>query len=159
MMEVGVSTVRGETQFSRRQATVLVSVLVFLLGVPSLLSYTPFQLHVWGTPFLDLLDNSVGTLGLPVTALIISVTFGYFARHEEVQVLRIERLTTTSTKYLLPPVLVAIIASQLFLGFDFPGWHTLPGRTLDRALVSATILVCIGVPAYLLLRLRRAAAK
>src|SRR6056297_173767 len=159
MMEVGVSTVRGATRFSRRQATLLVSVLVFLLGMPSLLSYTPFQLHVWGTPFLDLLDSSVGTLGLPVTALIISITFGYFARHEEVRAPRIERLTTTSTKYLLPPVLVAIIASQLFLGFDFPGWHTLPGSTLDRALVSAAILVCIGVLAYLLLRLQRAAAK
>jgi NSS family neurotransmitter:Na+ symporter len=159
MMEVGVSTVRGATQFSRRQATILVSVLVFFLGIPSLLSYTPFQLQVWGTPFLDLLDNSVGTLGLPVTALIISITFGYFARHEEVRVPRIERLTTTSTKYLLPPVLVAIIASQLFLGFDFPGWHTLPGSTLDRALVSAAVLVCTGALGYLLLRLHRVVTK
>jgi NSS family neurotransmitter:Na+ symporter len=159
MMEVDASTVRGETQLSRRQATVLVSVLVFFLGMPSLLSYTPFQLQVWGTPFLDRLDNSVETLGLPVTALIISITFGYFARREEVRVSRIERLTTTSAKYLLPPILVAIIASQLFIGFDFSGWHTLPGSTLDRALVSAAIILCIGVLAYLLLRLQRAAAK
>lgn len=50
--------------------------------MPSLLSYTPFQLYVWGTPFLDLLYNSVGTLGLPVTALIISITFSYFSRHD-----------------------------------------------------------------------------
>ena len=127
--------------------------------MPSLLSYTPFQLEVWGMPFLDLLDNSVGTLGLPVTALIISITFGYFARHEEIRVPRIERLTTTSTKYLLPPVLIVIIASQLFLGFDFPGWHTLPGSMLDRVLVSAAILVCIGVLTYLLLHLQRVAAK
>lgn len=127
--------------------------------MPSLLSYTPFQLYVWGTPFLDLLDNSVGTLGLPVTALIISITFGYFARHEGVRVPRIERLTTTSTKYLLPPILVGIIASQLFLGFDFPGWRTLPGSTLDRALVSAAFLSVIGILAYLLLRLQRAGVK
>ncbi|WP_205742967.1 hypothetical protein [Halalkalirubrum salinum] len=112
-----------------------------------------------GTPFLDLLDNSVGTLGLPVTAIMISITFGYFARHEEVRVPRIERLTATSTKYLLPPVLVAIIASQLLLGFDFPGWHTLPGSTLDRVLVSAAILVFLSIVAYILLRLQRAAAK
>jgi NSS family neurotransmitter:Na+ symporter len=159
MMEVGVSTVRGATRFSRRQATVLVSVLVFFLGMPSLLSYTPFQLHVWGTPFLDLLDNSVGTLGLPVTALMITITFGYFASHEGVWESHIERMTFISTKYLLPPVLVGIIASQLFLGFDFPGWHTLPGSTLDRVLVSAAILSVIGILAYLLLRLQRAGAK
>lgn len=159
MMEVGVSTVRGATRFSRGQATVLVSVLVFLLGLPSLLSYTPFQFYVWETPFLDLLDNSVGTLGLPVTALIISITFGYFARHEDVQVPRIERLTTVSTKYLLPPILVVIIASQLFLGFDVPGWRTLPGRTLEEPFVSAAILFSIGILVYLLVRLRRAAAK
>jgi NSS family neurotransmitter:Na+ symporter len=133
--------------------------LVFLLGMPSLLSYTPFQFQMWGTPFLDLLDNSVGTLGLPVTALMIAITFGYFARHDEVRVPRIERLTAVSTKYLLPPVLVVIIASQLFLGFDFPGWHTLPGSTLDRALLSVTILSVIGIVAYLLLRLHRVVAK
>jgi len=159
MMEVGVSTVRGATRLSRRQATVLVSVVVFFLGMPSLLSYTPFQLSVWGTPFLDLLDNSVGTLGLPVTALMISITFGYFARHEAVRESRIERLTVMSTKYLLPPVLVVIIGSQLFLGFDFPGWHTLPGSTLDRAIVSAAILSLIGLLASLLLRLHRAKAR
>jgi NSS family neurotransmitter:Na+ symporter len=159
MMEVGVSTVRGATRFSRRQATLLVSVLVFLLGTPSLLSYTPFQLHVWGTPFLDLLDNSVGTLGLPVTALIISITFGYFATHEAAQVPPIERLTTVSTKYLLPPVLVVIIASQLFLGFDFPGWRMIPGRTLDRAFVSVAVLSGIGLLVYLLAYFRREAAK
>ena len=159
MMEVGVSTVRGATRFSRRQATLLVSVLVFLLGTPSLLSYTPFQLHVWETPFLDLLDNSVGTLGLPVTALIISITFGYFATHEGAQVPPIERLTTVSTKYLLPPVLVVIIASQLFLGFDFPGWRMIPGRTLDRAFVSVAVLSGIGLLVYLLAYFRRVAAK
>jgi len=38
MMEVGVSTVRGATGFPRKRATALVSVLVFLLGIPSLLS-------------------------------------------------------------------------------------------------------------------------
>jgi len=159
MMEVGVSTVRGATRFTRGQATTLVSGLVFLLGMPSLLSYTPFQLYVWGTPFLDLLDTSVGTLGLPVTALMISITFGYVARHEEGRVLRIERLTAVSTKYLLPPVLVVIIASQLLLGVDFPGWQTLPGSALDRALLSAAIVVTVGVLVYLLLRFQRAAVK
>jgi NSS family neurotransmitter:Na+ symporter len=127
--------------------------------MPSLLSYTPFRLQVCGTPFLELLDSSVGTLGLPVTALIIPITFGYFVRHEEVQVPRIERLTTSSTKHLLLPVLVAIVASKLFLRFDFSGWHTLPRSTLNRVLLSAAMLVCIGVLAYLLLRLQRAAAK
>ena len=159
MMEVGVSAVRGTTHFSRRQATLLVSVLVFLLGTPSILSYTPFQLHVWGTPFLDLLDNSVGTLGLPVTALIISITFGYFATHEAAQIPPVERLTIVSTKYLLPPVLVVVIASQLFLGFDFHGWRMLPGRTLDRAFVSVAILSGISLLVYLLVYFRRAAAK
>jgi NSS family neurotransmitter:Na+ symporter len=154
MMEVGVSTVRGATRFSRRRATLLVSVLVFLLGMPSLLSYTPFQLYVWGTPLLDLLDNSVGTLGLPVTALVISVTFGHFVKADGARVPRIERLTAISTKYLLPPVLVIIIASQLFLGFDFPGWHMLPRTMLDRALLSAAIIVYIAVIASFLLRLK-----
>ena len=155
MMEVGVSTVRGATRYSRRQATVLVSVLVFVLGIPSLLSYTPLELSIGGTPFLDILDNSVGTLGLPITALIISITFGYFARAEGVRVPRIERLTIVSTKYLLPPVLVVIILSQLLLGFDFPGWHTLPRSMLDQALLSAAILGCLILVAYLLLRAQR----
>jgi NSS family neurotransmitter:Na+ symporter len=114
---------------------------------------------VRGAPFLDLLDNSVGTLGLPVSALVIAITFGYFARNREVRVPRIERLTAMSTRYLLPPVLVVIIISQLFFGVDFSGWHTLPGRMLDRTLLSAAVLLFISVLAYLLVRLQRAVSK
>jgi NSS family neurotransmitter:Na+ symporter len=156
MMEVGVSTVRGATRLSRGQATVLVSLLVFVLGIPSLLSYTPFQFRLFGTPFLDLLDDSVGTLGLPVTALVISITFGHFVRRDEVRVPRRERLTALSTKYLLPPVLVGIIVSQLLFGVDVPSWHVLPGNTRDRALLSVGGLVFIGGFGYLLVRLQRA---
>ena len=155
MMEVGVSTVRGVTALSRKQATVLVSVGVFVLGIPSLLSYTPFELTIGGAPFLDILDNSVGTLGLPVTALIIAITFGYYATGIEVRVSRLERLTAISSKYLLPPVLIIIIGSQLLLGFDFPGWHTLPRRILEQALLSASVLVFIAVVAYFLVRAQR----
>lgn len=36
MMEVGVSTVGGSTRLSRKRATVLVSLFVFVLGMPSL---------------------------------------------------------------------------------------------------------------------------
>ncbi|MFA9518610.1 sodium-dependent transporter [Halopenitus sp. H-Gu1] len=159
MMEVGVSTVRGSTGFSRRRATVLVSLFVFVLGMPSLLSYTPFQFRMFGMPFLDLLDDSVGTFGLPVTALMISITFGYFVGQPEARLPLSERLAVVSTKYLLPPILVAIIASQLFLGFDFPGWHVLPGNTRDRALLSVMTLVGIGVFGSLLFRLRRGVVK
>ncbi|MFO7926500.1 MAG: sodium-dependent transporter [Halobacteriota archaeon] len=159
MMEVGVSTVRGSTRLSRRQATVLVSLLVFVLGMPSLLSYTPFQFRVFGTPFLDLLDDSVGTLGLPVAALVISLTFGHFVTRDETRVSRTERLTALSTKYLLPPVLVGIIVSQLLLGVDFPSWHILPGNSRDRALLSVGALVLIGGFGYLLVRLRGVVAR
>jgi len=159
MMEVWVSTVRGSTRLSRRHATVLVSLFVFVLGMPSLLSYTPVQLRVFGTPFLDLLDDSVGTLGLPVAALVISITFGHFVRHDETRIPRSERLATRSTKYLLPPVLVGIIALQLLFGVDFPSWHILPGNSRDRALVSAGALVLIGAFGYLLARFRHRLAK
>ncbi|QSG05526.1 sodium-dependent transporter [Halapricum desulfuricans] len=121
MMEVGVSTVRGATRFSRGQATALVAVSVFVLGLPSLLSYTPVRFQVWGTPFLDLLDDSVGTFGLPVTALVIAITFGHVLDAGEERRSRLERLAITSTKYLLPPVLVVVIVSQLLVGLDFLG--------------------------------------
>ena len=56
--------------------------------------------------------------------------------------------TATSTKYFLPPIPVAITASQLLLGFDFPGRRTLPGATPDRALLSTAIIVCVAVNTY-----------
>lgn len=155
MMEVGVSTVRGSTRLTRKQSTVLVSAAVFLLGLPSALSYTPLQFSVLGTPFLDLLDESVGTLGLPVTALIISVVFGSIAVQLEGPRSRIDRVAAVSVKYLLPPILVVIIATQLLFGFDFPGWHTLPGRARARPVLSVAVLAVVGLLSYALLGVRK----
>ncbi|WP_137285635.1 sodium-dependent transporter [Halorussus salinisoli] len=159
MMEVGVASVRGATRFSRRQATVLVAALVFLLGLPSALSYTPFRLRVFGSPFLDVLDESVGTLGLPVTALVVSITFGHLAKDGFERPSRVERSTSLSVKYLLPPVLVTVIASQLLVGFDVPGWHVLPGRVRDRSLGSVVVVVFVAVFGYAVARFRRVSSR
>jgi len=157
MMELGVSTVRGATHLGRRQATGLLVVLVLILGLPSTLSYSPIELRLFGTRFLDLLDESVGTLGLPVTALLVSLVFGHRALAAQDRPTPIERLTALSTRYVLPPVLLAILAAELLFGVDFPGWHVVPDLQRNLPALSAGVFVLLGVAGYLLMRRRDAA--
>jgi NSS family neurotransmitter:Na+ symporter len=75
LLEVSVATATNATSLGRRQATVLLTGGVFVLGVPSALSYSPVRLVVAGRPVLDLVDESVGTFALPVSALLIIAVF------------------------------------------------------------------------------------
>jgi hypothetical protein len=61
--------------------------------------------------------------------------------------------------YLLPPVLMVFLASQLFAGFTFPCCYILPAKGRTLPLVSALLLVSIGIVGYLLVHLRGAASE
>lgn len=155
MMEVGVSTVRGATPMDRRGATVVVMATLFLLGLPSALSYTPLRLAAYGTPILDLLDETVGTLGLPVTALVIAIVFGHVAERRWQAASGAERVAERVVRYVLPVVLAGIIGFQLILGLGFPGWRFLPGRTEPLPALSVGALVLLLGIGFLVVRLRR----
>jgi NSS family neurotransmitter:Na+ symporter len=120
LLEVGVAAVENTTRLSRRRATLLLTGSVFLAGVPAALSYSPVTLAVAGRPVLDLVDESVGTFALPISALCIVLVFVWVA---DVEPVREELgLLYPLVRYLIPVVLVVVTAART-VGIARPAWR------------------------------------
>ncbi|MDD1652369.1 MAG: sodium-dependent transporter, partial [Methanomicrobiales archaeon] len=127
---------------------VILTALVIIVGLPSALSYTGAALSVGGIRILDLMDGTVGTMALPVTALLIAVVFTWYAgRGLLAEELGSEpgwlKMVEPVAKYLAPAVLGLITVARIAYALDFPGWHFLPGIPYIGILLqgSATVLL------------------
>lgn len=120
ILELNVSVVMDTKKLSRKKTSLLLTVLLFFVGLPAALSYTSLNLNIAGTRVLDLMDESLGTMGLPIMAFCIALVFTWFmdkkvlaeavseSAHWQFTVL-------TATKYVIPVVLILVILSSLIL--------------------------------------------
>ncbi|WP_254272535.1 sodium-dependent transporter [Haloarcula marina] len=143
MLEVGVTTVATTTRADRPRATVALTAGMAVLGLPSALSYSPVSLSLWDVPVLDLVDGTVGTLALPVSALLLTLTFVYGADLDLVR--RELGGLYPVVKYVVPAVLLVVTAATI-LGVTRPVWRLLTERTARPALALGVVLVllCLG---------------
>lgn len=156
MMEVGVASLTRTTSLDRSRASIATTVFILFLGLPSALSYSAVDLQVLGEPFLDLLDNSVGTLGLPVTAFVIAIVFTWIQDREAVRNQLGETIVLPLVKYVVPPVLLVVTALRLVANVDFSAWRRLPGgvfiASLLRAELTLAVLGLVAIAGWLVLR-------
>ena len=144
LLEVGVAAAENTTRLSRHRATLVLTSGVFAAGVPSALSYSPVNLAVAGRPILDLVDESVGTFALPISALCIVFVFIWIADLETIHE-ELGRLYPL-VRYLIPFVLIVVTAAQI-LGIARPAWRLVVDQTRDGplGLVVATALLLVFV--------------
>ena len=125
MLEVGVAGTMRATSWSRRRATMAVTGVIILAGLPSALSYSAASFHLRGRPFLDVLDASVGTYALPVAAIGIIVLFMWI---QDTDVLRTQvpsKVLRILLAYVVPAVLIVVTGIQAITGFDRTPWSRL----------------------------------
>lgn len=85
MMEVGVAALRESLGWSRVKTAIAATGGILLLGLPSAMSYSSFALKLDGIKILDFMDETVGTLGLPVAALLFSIAFAWYLPRETLE--------------------------------------------------------------------------
>ena len=118
MMEMNVAAIMGQTGASRKRASIFLMILLVALGTPSALSYSSQDLRFFGSRILDLLDATVGTIGLPIAALLVAITFRWLIDDDILagQVHLSERwlrALRTLTKYVIPAALLLITAAMI----------------------------------------------
>jgi len=153
LLEVGVAAVLRTTDRSRRQVVAVLTGLIFLVGLPSALSYSALDLSVGGVRFLDLMDESVGAYALPITATIIAVVFAWYQDADVLADQVGDGIVRPMVKYVIPVVLVAVTGLRLFGNVGAPWQYTGPGVEVVGRLVRAAVLVGWGVALYLAGRL------
>jgi NSS family neurotransmitter:Na+ symporter len=118
MMEMNVAAIMGQTGASRKRASIFLMILLAAAGMPSALSYSSLDLSLYGSRILNLMDVTVGTIGLPIAALLVAITFRWLIDDDVLagQVHLSERwLRTLSilTKYVIPAALLLITAAMI----------------------------------------------
>jgi NSS family neurotransmitter:Na+ symporter len=149
LLEVGVAAALRTTERPRWEVTALLTGLVFLVGLPSALSYSSIGLAVGGVRFLDLMDESVGALALPVTATLIAVVFTWYQSREAVAGQIGTGVVASIVKYVIPVVLVAVTALRLAGDVAFPWQYVGPTVADLGGPLRLAVLVAEGVLLYL----------
>jgi NSS family neurotransmitter:Na+ symporter len=116
MLEVNVTTIMKETKMGRKRTALLLTIGALAVGIFPCLSYTGANLEMFGSKILDIMDNTVGTLGLPITAVLISLVFSWYYERKELAAEIPGRwfpLVFYTTRYVVPVVLVLITVSSI----------------------------------------------
>jgi NSS family neurotransmitter:Na+ symporter len=158
MLEVPTASVMGATRWSRKRAIALMMAVIFLIGLPSALSYSGVDLRFQGIRWLDVMDDTVGTMGLILTAILISVSFSWILEKTRFWTVigdtsPIYRLIRPLTRYIIPAVLLTALGFRLFR--NIPAWQLLPDTTppafglfllftsiLFGVLVASSLIAC-----------------
>ena len=78
LLEIPVAAVILRTRFSRRRATVLLGTCIFVLGIPSALSYGMLSHIRFGSHgILDTIDYGVSNFFLPVAGILTALYVGW----------------------------------------------------------------------------------
>ena len=153
LLEVGVAAALRTTDRSRREVTTVLTAVIFLVGLPSALSYSAVDLSVGGVRVLDLLDESVGAYALPITATIIAVVFTRYQDRDVLAAQIGDGLLRPMVAYVIPVVLLAVTALRLFGGVGMPWQYTGPDVEVAGRLIRTAVLVGFGVVLFVLGRL------
>jgi NSS family neurotransmitter:Na+ symporter len=117
LVEIVIMNFEDAFKVDRKKATKLAIGVVFLLMIPSALSYSPLALSVFGERVLDFLDVQVVGRFLPLSAaiLVIYIAWGWKGLERSVSeniVPALAPLFMFSVRYAIPAVLLALSALQ-----------------------------------------------
>ena len=121
LMETVVSIVRDKLHWGRRAATMLVTAVILVLGVPSCLGYGPLaSVQILGMAFLDFFDFISNSVLMPIVAFLTCILVGHVAGtkivSEEVEhtfVFHRKRLFEVMIRWIAPIMIVCILAGEL----------------------------------------------
>lgn len=150
MLEICVAAVDDALGWARKKTTLVLTGLLFVIAIIPALSYSTARLSLSGIPLLDVMDETVGTIGLQLAAILLATIFTWFASpaqffaevgSESV----LNRIILTLCRYLIPAVLILTLIIELGTGIILPGASFIPGpRDLGSILqVEGVVLLAL----------------
>lgn len=151
MLEVSVSSLQESTGWTRMKTTLLLGLVMAAVGLPSALSYSSVGLTFNGIKVLDFMDETVGTLGLPIAGILLAVAFTWFLPREVLSKEigpSLSRIVYPLCRYIIPLVLLVTTGARLVAGIDLADLRLLPGSRW-----IGTLLQVEGMAAMLIIAL------
>jgi NSS family neurotransmitter:Na+ symporter len=163
MMEVGVAALSESLGWTRVKTAAAATGAILLLGLPSAMSYSSLALTLNGVKILDFMDETVGTLGLPIAAILLSVSFAWFLPRETLESALgektgVSRVIIPLCRYVIPVALIMTTIARIASGLGIANTYLLPGSRYIGLLMQlegiTAIVVIILVVIFAACRLR-----
>jgi len=156
MMEVGVAAIRESLGWTRVKTAAVATSAILLLGLPSAMSYSSLALTLNGIKILDFMDETVGTLGLPFAAILLSVSFAWFLPREALESAlggktAIPRVIIPLCRYVIPAVLIMTTIARIASGLGIANTYLLPGTRYIGLLMQLEGITAIVVISLVLI--------
>jgi len=129
LLEVVVAYIIDEKGWSRKRAVILMGSIIFLLGIPSALSFSFFSgFKILGNNFFDFMDKLTTNYMLPIGGFLIALFLGWKyglhnAEHEldvDTRKEKIKKIWAFTIKYITPVILIIFyiffLYYKLYLG-------------------------------------------
>ena len=122
LMETIVSVVMDKTPLKRRPTTILMTVVVLLVGIPSCLGYGPWAgITIIGMQFLDFFDFLSNSVLMPIVAFLTCILIGHVVGTKVIadevkqgaNAFHREKLHRVMVRWIAPVLLMAILLSEL----------------------------------------------
>lgn len=132
LLEVGVAVLTRRTGLSRRSMTWLLTVGIFLLGVPAALADGPLrQVTVFGVTLLTVYDRFAGEVLLPLSALLFALFVGWrWSAKEAIEASELGpvlgRWWLALVRYVIPVVIASLFVGVLWYGAQVAAHFGLP---------------------------------
>lgn len=125
MLEVCVVSVEEAMGWNRRRTTVVLTAVLLLASLAPALSFSAARLSLGGIPVLDLMDETIGTLGLLMAAALVALVFTWFLPgkvfgSENGRETPRDRLVFFLCKYVIPAALIITFCVHLITGLGIP---------------------------------------
>jgi neurotransmitter:Na+ symporter, NSS family len=116
LMEVVVAALIDEFKLNRKKAAWAGSIGVFLVGLPSALSYSGYDWRIQGKLFLDFADMAVGNYFVPFAAALLCLVLAwkwnpkeYLSEINEQTPIKVPQCFVTLVQYVIPVALLLFI--------------------------------------------------
>lgn len=122
LMETIVSVVIDKAGLSRKIATIIVTIAILIIGIPSCLGYGPWaSVKIIGMQFLDFFDFISNSVMMPIVAFLTCILIGHVVGTKviadeveaEAGVFHRKKLHRVMIRWVAPILLVLILASEV----------------------------------------------
>lgn len=122
LMETIVSVVMDKAGLNRMISTIIVTIAIFVIGIPSCLGYGPWAgIEIIGMKFLDFFDFVSNSVMMPIVAFLTCILVGHVVGTKviadevetEAGVFHRKKLHSVMIRWVAPILLVLILLSQV----------------------------------------------
>jgi len=121
MFQVPVSSLEDFVGYSKAKSSSIIAILLLVVGSFSALSYSSANLELFGKPIFDLMDTTIGTYGLSISAIMFIVIVTWFMDRKKIleQVnlnsrVKMPSVIISLVKFIFPTLVIASILFTIF---------------------------------------------